>query len=181
MRTNTNPLSPDPLRVPYDGDRSSGYRHVYFRGSDLTGAKIWEAKVKAIVEGPAGVWKVRAVAVPGSRSRFPRDSAKAVARWYFERYGPDWPAHLKRSTAKPYAVRYSERYGGWVARVWIQGKPHEVRAVRHGRACERLRVFETRRDAVRGARWFLWWTLGYLQHEYAFRCVEAAPLPPSLP
>lgn len=180
MRTHTNPLSPEPLRIPYDGDRSSGYRHVYYRGEDVTGASIWEAKVKVGVEDANGRYRVKAVAVPGSRSRWPRESAQAVARWYFERYGPNWPAHLKRSPLKPYAVRYSERYGGWVARVWVQGKPHEVRAVRHGRACERLRVFETQKDAVRGARWFLWWLLGYLQPEYAFRCVDQTALVPGV-
>ncbi len=172
MRT-SDPLSPDPLRVPVDGDRSSGYRHVYYRGTDLQGRPTWHAKVRVCG---------RLVPVSDSRSHCARDSARAVARWYFERYGAKWPNHLRRALRPPYAVRCSERRGGWCARVWVQGEPCEVPRLRWRRGECRYRrgtvgVWSTRAEAVRAARRFLWWQLGYLQDEFAFRCEEAAALP----
>lgn len=170
MRTTTDPLSPDLLRAPIDGDRSSGYRHVYYRGTDLQGRTVWAGKVKI---------GTRVYPVPDSRARHPRDSARAVARWYFERYGSDWPKHLNRSHKWPWAARRSESRGGWCARVWVQGEPVEVPAVRwRGGVCRfrrgTLGVWRTKREAVRAARRFLWWLLGYMQDELAFRCEECA-------
>lgn len=172
MRT-SDPLSPDPLRVPVDGDRSSGYRHVYYRGRDLQGRDIWAGKVKI---------GRHVYPVPDSRHRHPRDSAKAVARWYFERYGSAWAVHLNRSHKRPWAVRYSERLGGWCARIWVEGAPVEVPAVRFKRHRCRWRagslgVWDSREDAVRAARRWLWWLLGFWQDEFAFRCEEAALVP----
>jgi hypothetical protein len=112
-----------PLRVkprPGVAAARSGYRNVYLARRDDCGANVWVAKVK--VGG-----KLRTL--PDSRSTNVRETAICVARWYRERFGVNW-ARLARSNARrrnPWKVWYSERYGGWLARVWIKGKPVELR------------------------------------------------------
>lgn len=55
--------------------------------------------------------------------------AKAVAGWYENLFGPDWPRIMRRRCHNPWKVWHSKRYGGFLACVWVWGEPVQVRAV----------------------------------------------------
>lgn len=51
----------------------------------------------------------------------PHAAARALARWYFDRYGPRWGEAIRQMKGKPWRVRWSARLGGFVCEVWVGG------------------------------------------------------------
>lgn len=151
----------DPLRVPLEGERASGFRYVYHSGVDDFGRDVWVGRVKHFG---------RLTSVPGSRSVHPHVSAMAVADWFAERMGPMWRDYVRRSDLPPFEVRYSKGEGGWIACVWVIGQCEDVvHLTRRGKLTTRVRVFGTQREAVAGARAFLRETCGIFRTLIAFR------------
>lgn len=97
---------------------ASGYLGVCRASKGASGEWIWRAYVK--VNG-------RKVDLR-CRSTDRTVCARAVAAWYAARYGAGWAQLVKsnRRRRNPWKVWYSERRGGWLARVWIRGKPVEL-------------------------------------------------------
>lgn len=139
-RTHTSQI--DPLRCRSE----SGFRNVYRAKVNAAGVTVWVAKVKV-----GGVLK----ALPGSRHPQPHVCAGFVARWYADRYGPRWPDVLRARKVNPFLVRRSQRYGGFVAAVWVEGRREEVivmKKLKRNRweAGDDLAVFPSRAAALRG-------------------------------
>lgn len=153
----------EPLVVPLEGDRPSGFRHVTYVMTDELGREIWHAKVK--VNG-------RLVCVPGSRSYHPHVSAMAVADWYEERFGAWWDKYVHRTMQQPVRVWRSRSRGGWLACVWIVGQREEVRVIRRRQVTAELRVFASREEAKDGAQAYLDYRCGLFKDFLAFRVAE---------
>ena len=150
----------DPLRVPLDGERPSGFKFVYHSATDDFGRDVWVGRVKQFG---------RLVTVPNSRSVHAHVTAMAVADWFEAWLGPWWVDYVRRYDAAPYEVRHSKGYGGWIACVWIAGACEDVVYLRRGRRTARVRVWGTKGEAERGAREYLVRRCGYLVDLLAFR------------
>lgn len=138
-------------------DSASGYVNVYpHHNTDAFGRQMYVARVKR--DG-------RLVTLPRSRSPLPHVSARAVVAWYSGRYGPRWRdvfgnrKNRARPKLPPWRAWHSERWGGWLLEVWIDGRPEVVplmvrRGRRRGRERswvphpERPRVFASEAEAV---------------------------------
>lgn len=109
-----------PLRcddIP-DGPES-GFRNVYRISAKSRdgGVARWRAKVKV---------KGLLTEIPGSRETEAWRCAVHVARWYERERGPHWARAFEARKKNPVMVKWSKKLRGFYARVWIEGKPHEV-------------------------------------------------------
>lgn len=112
----------------------SGFLNVY------ASRNVWVAKVK---EGG------RLTAIPGSRQPHPHQSAAFVVAWYKARFGAAWQLAIRNRKRPYWQVRYSERYGGWILRIWANGIATEVReAGANGRPTDRPQTWPLRCEAV---------------------------------
>jgi hypothetical protein len=157
-----------PLRNPR---RPSGYRGVYYHRTNRDGVPVWVGKVKL-----AGELR----GLPEARSVDPRDCARAVARWYEDTFGADWPAILKRRLhERPWRVWRSERWDGWLGLVSVFGEPEVVRRVlkRGIRPWKRANptVFATKAAAEEGVRAFVRAVCGVCAGAALFRAPAARP------
>ena len=129
---------------------ASGYLGVCRASKGASGEWIWRAYVKA------GGRKIDL----RCRSTDRTVCARAVAAWYAAEFGPDWAKAVKGRKRNPFAVRYSPRYGGYVAAVWVLGRREEVWALKRGKrnrwqTTDDLAVFPTAKAARDGLRRYL--------------------------
>ena len=144
---------------------SSGFLNVYPAGTDLSGVRYFKAKVKR-----AG----RTYTIPGSRNPEAWRCAQAVVQWLKEEFGDDWRRVLEQRKHNAFAVRYSAKYGGFVAAVWVMGQREEVVVLRRRKRdlwepTARLAVFATKDGAREGIKRYMRLRYGLLSPFVQYR------------
>ncbi|TXH99565.1 MAG: hypothetical protein E6Q76_19650 [Rhizobium sp.] len=103
---------------------ASGYRGVYYHKKNKDGVPVYVARFKR-----AGTLRL----VRGSRSTDPRLAALALAEHYRAVFGDGWADALRGRKRPPFTVWRSKRYGGWLARAWVRGRPVGLVPLTRGR------------------------------------------------
>lgn len=144
--TYINPTLIAPLVTVGPNACESEYRGVY---KYPKGGWVARVRIPSLLPGRAPLRNISGV-VP-----LPTHAAYILARWYEERYGPDWPRVIslrgqKGKWATPWKVWFSESRNGWLLCVWERGRRMEVtRLTRDGQMTDDLKVFPSRDSAVR--------------------------------
>jgi hypothetical protein len=130
-----------PLRTPIRTQDGSGFRGVYKHKNGWRGVIKYRGRLIRVCKP----------------QRLPSQAAVKVARWLENRLGPNWPDVINSCnrywSQAPWRVWWSEKHGGWLLRVWEEGKPTEVVHLRKIKGTNtykptsRLRVFPTREAA----------------------------------
>lgn len=159
--------------APLRARTPSGYRCVYFHKQNAYGVPVYVGRVKL-----NGVL----MRVPGSRSTEPWRVALKVVDWYEQRFGPDWQRALRGRHLPTAAARYSPARCGWLARVWVEGRPMEVTVLKRRRwrgdvwrCTDQLAVFATERAALAGADVWARRRFGLFAEVVRWRHAEAEP------
>lgn len=132
------------LRTRRTGKHSSGFRNVYYAGTDEFGSPTWKAKVK----------RGRAThTIPGSRDTQPQVVAMYVVAWYEQTFGPRWRDVLQARKVNPFTVkqRADKRY---YAAVWVAGRREEVVRLRQCEGGELVADTAGRPERFERRRWY---------------------------
>lgn len=116
----------------------SGFRGVYYAASDQYGVPRYVAKVRC-----GGVLRC----LPGSRSIDARVTATVLLAYYEKTFGPTWRDALQARKRRAWRVWHSPRRRGWLARLFLRGRPVEVTDPADP---DSLAVFPTRDAALAG-------------------------------
>jgi len=143
--TNVPPALIAPLVSVGPDASESEYRGVY---KYPKGGWVARVRVPSLTPGRAPLRNISGVV------QLPTQAAFILAKWYEDRYGPDWPRVVllrgqKGKWATPWRAWFSESRDGWLLCVWERGRRVEVtRLTRDGQLTDELKVFDSRDAAI---------------------------------